>query len=54
MKVNKLAMQLAEEELKKLPVKHRAGTWVSINRVRNLLYDIYCNMYPYSDLGEEE
>jgi len=52
MKVNKLAMQLAEEELKKLPVKHRAGNWVSINRVRNLLYNIYCNMYPYS--GEEE
>ena len=52
MKVNKLAMALAEEKLKELPVKHRAGKWVSINRVRNLLYNIFCGIY--SDLEEEE
>ena len=51
MKVNKLAMTLAERELNTLPVKHRAGEWISKYHVRQLLYDVFCKIV---DAGDEE
>jgi len=52
MKINKVAMTLAEMELDTLPVKHRAGEWISKYHVRQLLYKVFCKIVSEGD--EEE
>ena len=41
MKINRVAMEMAEKALEQLPVKHRAGEWISKYHVRNLLYGVF-------------
>ena len=50
--MNRLAMDMAEKALEQLPVKHRAGEWISKNRVRNLLYNVFNDITK--NIGDEE
>ena len=52
MKINRVAMEMAEKALEQLPVKHRAGEWISKYHVRNLLYNIYNEITK--KIGDEE
>ena len=52
MSINIIAMQMAEKALEQLPVRHRAGEWISKYHVRNLLYNIYNEITK--KIGDEE
>ena len=52
MKINRVAMDMAEKALEQLPVKHRAGEWISKYHVRNLLYGVFDSITKNGD--EEE
>ena len=44
MSINIIAMQMAEKALEQLPVRHRAGEWISKYHVRNLLYGVFVSV----------
>ena len=52
MKINRVAMDMAEKALEQLPVKHRTGEWISKYHVRNLLYNVYNEITKR--IGDEE
>mgnify|MGYP003110954734 CR=1 FL=1 len=56
MKINKTAMEMAEKALEELPVRHRAGEWISKYHVRNLLYRVFDNITKNieEDINTEE
>tara|TARA_R100000808_G_C2048711_1_gene85154 strand:- start:134 stop:310 length:177 start_codon:yes stop_codon:yes gene_type:complete len=50
--INKLAMAMTQRAIETLPVKHRAGEWISKLHVERLLYGIFADIYV--EAGEEE
>ena len=51
--INKLAMTMTKRAIDTLPVKHRAGEWISKLHVEILLYGIFADIY-IEEVGEEE
>jgi len=50
--INKLVMSMTQRAIETLPVKHRAGEWISKLHVERLLYGIFADIYV--ETGEEE